>query len=511
MKRVLIVTGVQARDLIVEYVREAVRVVPGLSVDVVALPIATAALITTDFLVKTLPQTKSDYKKYDVIMVPGKSSVDPLEASKRLGARVVKGPRSPGELEYVFRLLAEGEVRLDYSELRRDILEIVASAFSKARRLCVDGGACVYYQPGYTLIVEVTPKQDNNEFEEFVREVVEQKPDFIVFGDEEWLNDGEYRRMLKHFVELVNDVPFGVESRRVERLLEALDYGASLVSGLSGSSLREFKAYRDQAFFVLQPFDDQRGLYPRDAHEKVTLLLKGIEVAREYGFQYVLLDPIVMPPPLGFADSIEPYRILRDTHRIYGDCNYPLLFSLASLEDALATDSFPVFLFAGCIGFEVGASVFWIVAKRGIEVSEARAALDVALASYVKHAPPVDLGVDLTLLGSIRGERIPIGKGEVVRVESEVEPANFDRGYIRIMVDRGEIVAEYVEGSRRRVYRGKDGLSIARLVVRDFSVNPEHAVYIGYELARAEIAARLRSGYVQDEKFKPPHERIRGV
>ena len=503
--RILLVTGQQALETVAGFAREARRLLGCDTIDVVALPVPVAGLISTALLVRSLPRVKPDYRKYDIIMVPGLSNVDPAEASKALGVRVVKGPKSAGDIIYVLRDIIEGRGRDDYSGLTPDIREAVREVFSKARKRCVDG-ACVKLHPAYTLVVEVTP--DSRNLESIAGFIREARPDFIVFGDEEWLSDEEYRDMLAKFVDAVGDIPFGVETRRVDRMLEALEMGARLVAGVSIGMLEALRRYRDSAFYTLIPLDEERKMYPRDPEEKIRLLTMVLRKAWENGFENIILDPIVVPPPFGFAESIEAYRIVRDAMKGEG---LPILFSLASLEDAVATDPFHVYLLGGLIGYELEASVYWVVAKRGIEPLEARAALDVALASYVKKDQPSNLGLDLTLLGlgSRPGSWKPEG-GEVVRVDREVPPSAFDRGYARIGVDDGEIVVEYVDlaSGRRRVYRGRDGLSIARLIVRDFGVNPEHAAYLGYELAKAEIAAMLHGGYIQDEKLLPPHLRL---
>ena len=503
--RILLVTGQQALEMIADAARDARRILGCDTIDVVALPVPVAGLITTTSLVRSLPRVKPDYRKYDVIMVPGLSSVDPLEASKMLGVRVVKGPKSPGDIIYVLRDIIEGGERNDYSNLATDIREVVDGIFSRAEKKCI-GMACIRMHPAYTLVVEVTP--DTGKLEDIVQLVKGAKPDFIVLGDEEWLSDEEYRGVLAKFADLVDGVPFGVETRRVDRMIEALERGAKLVAGVSIGMLSALRRYRDSAFFTLIPLDEERKMFPRDPSEKIRLLTTALKKAWENGFESIILDPIVVPPPYGFVESIEAYRLMREA--VQGK-RLPLLFSLASLEDAVPTDAFHIYLLGGLIGYELEASVYWVVAKRGVEPLEARAALDVALASYVKKDMPRNLGLDLTLLGlGSRPAKWKPERGEVIRVDREVPPSRLDRGYARIGVDDGEIIVEYVDlaSGRRRIYRGRDGLSIARLIVRDFNVNPEHAAYLGYELAKAEIAALLYGGYIQDEKLLPPYLRL---
>ncbi len=503
LRRLLVVTSKQAYSLLREVVADAKRRW-GIEIDVVALPVPSASSISTDNLVKLLPRLVPDYKRYDVIIVPGRSAVDPREASRKLGVMVVKGPLGAGDLPLVFDMMMKGDVREDYSSLSVELDGMVQRVFSKAKRLCV-GGACIWFPPAYTLIVEVVP---GGEFEELLDLVREAKPDFIVLGDMPDLDDDEVRRYLCMLSERIGSIPFGIETSRMTRMKLALDMGASLVSGVSASSLAEFTSYKDRAFFVLQPFDEQRGLYPRGVEEKLSLLARGIEVASKLGFEGVIVDPIVVPPPLGFVESLEPYRVINEWNRRFGG-GYPLLFSLASIEDSLSVDALPVFLFAAGIGFELNASVYWVVAKRGFEPYEARTALNVIAVSLERKVLPADLHLDLTILGL--GDRwVPDTRGAEVVEVGHVEPRQFDRGYARIGVRRGEIIVEYVDlkTGRRRVYRGKEGLSIARMIIHDFNVNPEHAAYLGYQLARAEMAAKLGVGFVQDEEYRPPFQRV---
>jgi len=46
--------------------------------------------------------------------------------------------------------------------------------------------------------------------------------------------------------------------------------------------------------------------------------------------------------------------------------------------------------------------------------------------------------------------------------------------------------------------RGRNGLYLARELCRTVNPEPEHAAYIGYELAKAEIALILDKNYTQD-------------
>jgi len=85
-----------------------------------------------------------------------------------------------------------------------------------------------------------------------------------------------------------------------------------------------------------------------------------------------------------------------------------------------------------------------------------------------------------------------------------------DKGYFLVSVDhgRGLILVEYREPGRPpRRWAGRRALALARRILSQVSVSPEHAAYLGGELYRAEEALRLGRTYVQDrEVVRPPWE-----
>ncbi|MFP3260316.1 MAG: dihydropteroate synthase-like protein, partial [Sulfolobus sp.] len=73
-----------------------------------------------------------------------------------------------------------------------------------------------------------------------------------------------------------------------------------------------------------------------------------------------------------------------------------------------------------------------------------------------------------------------------------------DNGFVKITKDDKWIYLTCY-GKERFTIIGDDGLTIGRKLVQRTNINPEHAIYIGYELAKAEIALKLNKNYVQDK------------
>ncbi len=76
-----------------------------------------------------------------------------------------------------------------------------------------------------------------------------------------------------------------------------------------------------------------------------------------------------------------------------------------------------------------------------------------------------------------------------------------DRGYFVINVDHeaGKIIVVYREGSRTIAWRGRGARGLFRTITRSIDISREHAAYLGYELAKAQLALETGRSYIQDK------------
>jgi thymidylate synthase len=73
-------------------------------------------------------------------------------------------------------------------------------------------------------------------------------------------------------------------------------------------------------------------------------------------------------------------------------------------------------------------------------------------------------------------------------------------GYFRVTLDGGEILVEHrAEDVTLKEYRGKTALALQHQIARDVAVSDiNHAMYLGRQLARAEMALKEGREFVQD-------------
>jgi len=225
-------------------------------------------------------------------------------------------------------------------------------------------------------------------------------------------------------------------------------------------------------------------------------IVGAVERAREVGVSKIAVDPVVGIPLVDFSSTVDRYRRA-------SQLNLPMVFSSANVVEEVEADSLGVHALLAVLAVELGASIYHVVEdsyKTIHSVSEAREALRLATEAYRRKETMRGYYSRLLAIKQANPPEKPtIGPGERI---DYVEPMWDRRGYVRIEVDheRGVIVAAYI-GYRGDIVivEGTHGPSLARALARKAGLDPEHAAYLGYELAKAELALKLGKSYIQDE------------
>ena len=113
--------------------------------------------------------------------------------------------------------------------------------------------------------------------------------------------------------------------------------------------------------------------------------------------------------------------------------------------------------------------------------------------------------------------KIPTGPITVISHSISIDPKELDRaltvvgkrkwkmhldpmGYFRVTIDGDEILVEHrAEDVTLKEYRGRTAVSLQHQIARDVAVsNINHAMYLGRQLAKAEMALKEGREFVQD-------------
>jgi dihydropteroate synthase-like protein len=202
------------------------------------------------------------------------------------------------------------------------------------------------------------------------------------------------------------------------------------------------------------------------------------------------IDPILEPIGFGFAASLGRYLEVR---RRYPDA--AMLMGVGNLTELTDVDSVGVNVLLAGFCEEVG--IHSVLTTEVINwcrtcVRELAAARRLVHYAVSERVVPKRLEPGLVML---RDPKVPEMGEEVLR---ELAERITDRNY-RLFAERGEL--HVINGSMH--LRGTDPFELFAEVQRhDPKMDPSHAFYLGYELAKAATALTLGKVYTQDRELR---------
>jgi dihydropteroate synthase-like protein len=282
---------------------------------------------------------------------------------------------------------------------------------------------------------------------------------------ERWARSGDVTRRLR-------DEGFRVSIDSFDRceVEEAVATGAELVLSVNASN-REWAA-KLPAELVVIPDD------PRDASS----LQPTIEALREAGARF-RVDPILEPIAFGFAESIGRFLAARQTWP-----EVEIMMGIGNLTELTEVDSAGVNLLLAGFCQELG--IRSVLTTQVINwcrsaVREFDLARRVARCAVENRVLPKHLDSRLVML---RDPQVrAIGPGELAQLADAIKDPNF-----RIFAERGELHVINRDGYRH----APDPFELFEQLG---PLDPAHAFYLGYEMAKAVTALALGKNYRQDE------------
>lgn len=509
MKRILVLTGRLAAPIVRSAAEDASRLF-GISIDVDVLAVPVAALMTVRDVLEHLSRDPGRARSYDLILAPGLLIGDLSIVNKALGVRCYKGSRYAGDLSRVVEALvggaelstsrpADSVLNLrgsgDVEKILRDLERASAEAFS------IGGLRIPLEPPPFRIFAEVNVEEPLEGVVKRAARAASQGADLIVLGTHADSDSPELVARAFREVRRRVEKPLGVDSISPREVEAGVSEGAVLVMNISRSFFHLVEKLGRDLAYVLVPEEVEDGTAEaraRALERDLEALVKGLRASK------VILDPVIPPPHFGALEALYAVGLVR--RRLKG---FPALMSSANVVEMIDTDSVGINALLVSLSLEAGASAILVTEdswKTRGSVAEVRRASTMCSLAHVRKSPPKDLGIDLFLAKSKKGpERVPIPFSEDVRVDRYVPPSRLDRErFFTIQVDPEEGLLEvYVfTGDRERAsyrVRGRDPRSVGRVALKLSGIqDPEHALYLGIELARAHKALVLGGGYEQD-------------
>jgi dihydropteroate synthase-like protein len=421
--------------------------------DVAALRITVAALMTTTWIARHLTVGEGT----DLVLIPGLCEGDPAVIQDKVGVPVAKGP---ADLREIPRYFGRATAARGYGAWDIEIFAEINNV-PRMTRPAVREEAERYRASGADVIdIGCTPGLPFPALGDVVRELV----------------DAGMR--------------VSVDSFDVDEIRAAVQAGASVVLSVNGSNVEiAHELSANPVRWVAIP----------DLGASLDTLEPTIEKLESWGVSY-LIDPILEPIGMGFMASLERYANARR--------RWPaaeMLMGIGNLTELTAADSTGInaLLVAICqeLGIRAVLTTEVIPWARGAvrEVDVAR-----RLMHYAVTMKTVPKGVDDRLVTVKDPEVLAYSEAELRALQAAITDPNY-----RIFADRDAITVFNSE----RFVRGSDIQEIfAQLAVDD----PNHAFYLGKELAKASLAMALGKTYRQEGTLAwgyltPAEERSRHV
>ncbi len=203
------------------------------------------------------------------------------------------------------------------------------------------------------------------------------------------------------------------------------------------------------------------------------------------------VDPIIEPIGMGFADSLERYMEVR---RKYPDVS--MMMGIGNITELTEVDSAGVNMVLAAICEDLGIQsvlTTQVINWCRTAVAEFDAARRLVHHAVAARTIPKHLSSSLVMLRDSRLK--PTSLAALQQLAAALTDANF-----RIYAEGGQLHLMNNDGH----WHGTDVFRLFEQAFRTQSVtgstiDASHAFYLGYELARAEIALHLGKQFIQDE------------
>ncbi len=447
---ILFVTGRLAEARLREVVAE-IAAKSGFRFEIAVPGIQVAALLHTNLLLKrlTIPA------HIDRVILPGWCQGDLAELERHFGKPFERGPRDLHDLPEFFGL---GKRRT--ADLSRYSIEIIAEINHATRMPLTD----------------------------ILREsqsMVAAGANVIDVGGV----PGESSHRIREIVKVLREegIRVSIDSFDRHEVEQAVESGAELILSCNHSNVEWVSRLGTEVVAI------------PDTPQDLASLDRLIEKLQSTGTQF-RVDPIVEPIGMGFTHSLARFIQVRQR---YPDLS--MMMGIGNITELTEADSAGINMMLAAVCEELGIQsvlTTQVINWCRTAVAEFDAARRLVHHSVAAHTIPKHLSSSLVMLRDARLNAM--SRESLQQLAAALTDPNFriyaDDGELHLMNGHGywhgldpfRLFEQAMAGSSQHT-------TIASGSQQERQLDPSHAFYLGYELARAEISLHLGKQYVQDE------------
>lgn len=437
LPRVLFVTGKLAESALRRLLADlAPRA--GFDFDVAVLPITAVSLATTPWIARHLPPRAA----VDRVVLPGLCAGDLALVAEAVGAPAERGPKDLRELpEYFGKAAANPSLPENahdiaiYAEINHAPRQTVAAILREAQAMRADGAD----------VIDLGCDPGNT-----------------------WAEVGPVVRELREA-----GLRVSVDSFNPVEVEQAVAAGAELVLSVNRSNLAAAKNWGAEVVVV------------PDVPATLEGLDECVEALTGWGVPF-RIDAILEPIGFGFSTSLGRYLEVRR--------RYPqaaLFMGVGNLTELTDVDSAGVNVML--LGFCQELGVRGVLTTQVINwcrscVRELAVARRLVYHAVTQRVLPKRLTADLVMLRDPKLHEF--GAQTLAELAAGITDRNF-----RLFAERG--LLHVINGQMS--LQGADPFALFRQMQQQGDIDPSHAFYLGYEMAKAVTALTLGKNYVQDQ------------
>jgi len=482
----------------------------GSKAEVLELPIDVASLMTSRLIRSELAHR--DLSGYDFVLVPGATKENLDELERALGVPFYRGPMHFNDIPLVLENLNEQQLsKRDPADLvMRDILaNRTKDLFEKARiipaqlppssilvgsgdsRIAVGGP----FPPSIIAEVVDVPRKSASTILQEAQALVGSGASIVDLGMIPGEDHPDLIRSMVPLIQGATGAPVSVDTMREEEILAAADGGADLILSICGETLDLVPSI--EAPIVLVPLESPRGERPRSSLDKLQLLARYSDALEGHA---VVVDPLLEPIGLGFSESLHAFM---DLHASLA--GRPSLMGIANAVELADVDSIGMNATLAAMAVESQISLLLTTEaspKTQGSVGELSKALQMMFYSQQNHVPPKNLGMDLLMYKEKVRRSYPVRLPPRKIRASPTPPcsAGIPERSFHIVVLDSHIHAICNLGKNQIDIIGRSTEEIGdELRLQGLLPDSRHALYLGKELAKAELALAMGRSYTQDE------------
>ncbi|RLG56333.1 MAG: dihydropteroate synthase-like protein [Candidatus Hydrothermarchaeota archaeon] len=288
--------------------------------------------------------------------------------------------------------------------------------------------------------------------------------------------------------------PISIDTNEIENIRAAIEAKVDLILSFDREMLEEFRNIEIPSVIVPSMKN-----VPKNPEKRLALLEENINYAKKRGFKKIIADPILNPLNHGLVESIIAYKKFSEKYTL------PLLMGVGNVTELLDADSIGVNALLCGIASECNVSIVFTPEhsdKAKGSVRELSLASKMMFLSKKRNSPPKDLGIDLLLLKEkrIKREKFDAKIKNIIKAKRKHDYTPNTKGYFKIFVEDEKIVCIHFKNNKPTIIiEGTNAKEICDTIITlDLISSPEHAMYLGRELQRAEFAMRYGKSYIQD-------------